>query len=204
MDKKSKIFFIVFFLLIVSSVVVTYYRIVVQRDYMIQAEAACDPYAESCFVYVCNPEAGEECTGDPIEDTSYYKLIDRNAKNIPSCDPNDETCTALICGEGEADCTYTLCDPAAAVDGEVCNDPVTYTLENPIEEESSTDVEGDVTGDEAEVGVEEVTAGDEAGAETGADTTDTTGTQSDVTTPQAGTATETIPVQSDPIKTVTP
>jgi len=154
MDKKSKIFFFVFFLLIVSSIAVTYYRFMVQRDYMIQAEADCDPYTESCFVYVCDPEAGEECTGDPVEDTSYYKLIDRNAKNIPLCDPADETCTALVCGEGEADCSYTLCDPATATDGEACNDPITYTLENPIEEENSIDVEGGVTGDETDASEE--------------------------------------------------
>ncbi|NCQ06370.1 MAG: hypothetical protein GW815_02300 [Candidatus Moranbacteria bacterium] len=147
MDKKSKIFFIVFFLLITSSVLVTYYRFMVQHDYIIQAEADCDPYTESCFVYVCDPEAGEECTGDPVEDTSYYKLIDRNAKNIPSCDPADETCTALVCPEGEADCSYTLCDPATANDGEVCNDPVVYTAENPLEEEEATDEE-EVTGEE--------------------------------------------------------
>lgn len=154
MDKKSKIFFLVFFLLIVSSIAVTYYRFMVQRDYMIQAEAECDPYTESCFVYVCDPATETTCTGDPVQDTSYYKLIDRNAKNIPACDPADETCTALVCGEGEADCAYTLCDPATAKDGEACNDPVAYTLENPIEEGSGADTEGDTTGGETDASEE--------------------------------------------------
>ncbi|MFZ2299740.1 MAG: hypothetical protein WAW00_01225 [Candidatus Moraniibacteriota bacterium] len=153
MDKKSKIFFIVFFLLIAGSVAVSYYRFIVARDYIIQAEAQCDPYTEACFTYVCDPTAGEECTGDPVEDTSYYKLIYRNAKNIPLCDPNDENCAALTCPEGEAECSFTLCDPATAeADSVVCNDPVAYTLENPIEEESA---EGDVEeGDAMEEGTD--------------------------------------------------
>ena len=143
MDKQSKIFFIVFFLLIAGSVGAAYYRYVVARDYIVQAEAECDPYTEVCFIYVCDPEAGEECTGDPAEDTSYYKLISRNAKNIPLCDPAEEGCEALMCPEGEAECAITLCDPATAEDGVECNDPDAYTLENPLEdaeeEESATD-----------------------------------------------------------------
>ncbi|MDP3957503.1 MAG: hypothetical protein Q8Q10_03320 [bacterium] len=148
MDKKSKIFFLVMGLLIVGSVAVSYYKYMVKRDYIIQAEAECDPYTETCFVYVCDPEAGEECTGDPVEDTSYYKLINRNAKNIPLCDPSDETCDALTCPEGEADCSFTLCD--STEEGAECNDPAVYTLENPIEE---TEEEGI----EEESGEEEVT-----------------------------------------------
>lgn len=151
MDKKSKVFFLVFFLLIVGSIAVTYYRTIVQRDYMIQAESDCDPYTEACFIYVCDPEA-EECTGDPVEDTWYYKLIDRNAKNMPLCDPSDESCEVLTCPEGEADCTITFCDPTTADEGVECSDPATYTLENPIEEEGTEE-----EGIEEESGEEEVT-----------------------------------------------
>jgi hypothetical protein len=133
MDKKSKIFFVVFFLLIVGSVGVTYYRYFIVRDYMITAQASCDPFTEACFVYVCDPTA-EECTGDPEQDTSYYKNITRNAKNIPLCNPSDEDCTALTCPPGEADCTLTLCDPDTVPDGIVCNDPATYTSLHPEED----------------------------------------------------------------------
>ncbi|MFZ2187898.1 MAG: hypothetical protein WAV46_04735 [Candidatus Moraniibacteriota bacterium] len=142
MDKKSKIFFAVFFLLIAGSVAATYYKIMIQRDYIIQAEVDCDPYTETCFVYVCNPEAGEECTGDPAEDTSYYKLIQRNAKNIPSCDPSAEGCDALICPLGEAECALTLCDATTAKDGEVCNDPAAYAEDNPLESEDAAAADG--------------------------------------------------------------
>ncbi len=164
----EKILFIVFALLIAGSVAVSYYKFMVVRDYIIQAEAECDPYTEACFVYVCDPEAGEECTGDPVEDTSYYKLIHRNAKNIPLCDPNDEDCEALTCPEGEEECTITLCDDATAEEaGVTCSDPIAYTLENPIEEE-------DEEGTEEEGGAEEGDTEETDAMEEDADAADNT------------------------------
>lgn len=155
MDKKSKILFIVFALLIAGSVAVSYYKFMVARDYIIHAEAECDPYTEACFVYVCDPapEAdGDDCTGDPEEDTWYYKRIERNAKNIPLCDPNGEDCDALTCPEGEAECSYILCDEETVGEGETCNDPAAYTLAHPEEEEEG---EGDESEEEStEEGVE--------------------------------------------------
>jgi hypothetical protein len=135
MDRKSKIFFVVFFLLIVGAIGVTYYRYFIVRDYMIEAQASCDPFTEACFVYVCDPEA-EECTGDPDQDTSYYKNISRNAKNIPLCNPLDEDCDALTCPPGEANCTLTLCDPDTVPEGVVCNDPSAYTALHPEEDDA--------------------------------------------------------------------
>lgn len=134
MDKKSKVLLWVFALLIAGSVGVTYWRIMIQKDYIIEAEADCDPTAETCFIYECDPEA-EECTGNPEEDTSYYKIVRRNAANIPLCDPNDENCEALTCPEGEAECETILCSEETAEEGQVCNDPERYVLDNPIEEE---------------------------------------------------------------------
>lgn len=55
----------------------------------------------------------KECTGDPEEDTWYYKKINRQTFNIPLCDPNDENCEALVCPEGEEDCSETLCSDQA-------------------------------------------------------------------------------------------
>lgn len=149
MDTKSKIFFVAFFLLIVGSVGVTYYRYFILRDYMITAQAPCDPYTEACFVSVCDPEA-EECTGDPEEDTSYYQEISRNAKNIPLCDPADEGCEALICPTGEADCMVTFCDADTVSEGVVCNDPATYTSLYPEEEDVEEGADGEVELDSEE------------------------------------------------------
>ena len=157
MYKKSKIFFVVFFLLIVGSVAVTYYRYFIVRDYMITAQADCDPYTEACFVVVCDPTAEvDECTGNPEHDTSYYQEISRNARNIPLCDPADESCEALTCPAGEADCTVTFCDTDTVSEGVVCNDPAVYTSLHPEEEgDASLDTSIDASTDDTEgIGIE--------------------------------------------------
>ena len=138
LDKKSKILFVIIGLLIVGSVAVTFWRYMVKRDYIVQAQTDCDPESEACFVWECDPESTEEgyaCTGDPEEDIWYYKTIIRNAKNIPNCDPNDEECTALVCDPGEIDCSEELCTAENVPEGESCNDPEQYLIDNPLEEE---------------------------------------------------------------------
>jgi hypothetical protein len=171
------LFFVVFGLLIFGSVAFTYYRIVMARDYFITAEADCDPTIEKCFVYVCDSTAGEECTGNPEEDTSYYKIMKRKAFNVPLCDPNvDESCEALICPEGEKDCSYELCSEGNA-DGIECNDPEQYNIDNPADEEEETACE---EGDEECLSEEEsadseecdATAEDCSDSATSADSTD--------------------------------
>lgn len=143
LDRKSKVFFIVLALLIVGSIVVTYYKYMVKRDYIIQAATDCDPESEACFVWECDPEstvAGEECTGVADNDIWYYKNIERNASRMPLCDPNDENCDALVCKENEPDCLEVLCTPENVPEGESCNNPEQYKIDNPPEEECA---EGD-------------------------------------------------------------
>ncbi|MFA6973835.1 MAG: hypothetical protein WC238_03820 [Parcubacteria group bacterium] len=142
MDKKSKIFFAIIGLLIVASVAVTYWRIMLKKDYVIEAQTDCDPYTEKCFLWECDPESdveGEACTGDPEEDSWYFQVARRNAANIPLCDPDtDETCDPWTCTEGEKDCATEFCT-AENMEGQyavACNDPVKYAEENPIEEEA--------------------------------------------------------------------
>lgn len=142
MDKKSKIFFIVFGILIAASVAVTYWRIMVKKDYIIESQVDCDPYAEACFIWKCNPTStveGEKCTGDPESDIWYFKVAKRNASRIPLCDTNtDENCQPMLCESGEEDCSEMLCteDQLEAQYASGCVDPVKYTEENPIEEEA--------------------------------------------------------------------
>jgi len=139
-DKKSKILFIIIGLLIVGSVAVTFWRYMIRRDYIVQAQTDCDPTTENCFIWECDPAStveGEACTGDPESDIWYYKIIHRNAKNIPNCDPNDENCTALVCDPGEKDCSEELCTDENVPEGESCSDPVQYNIDNPPEEDSS-------------------------------------------------------------------
>ncbi|MDO8565699.1 MAG: hypothetical protein Q7S04_00745 [Candidatus Moranbacteria bacterium] len=160
MDKKSKIFFLVLGLLILGSVAVSYYRYMVKRDYIIQAQSDCNPYTEKCFVHECDPDpdVDGECTGDPVEDTWYTKNVSRIAYNIPHCDPSDENCMALVCGENEQSCSYEFCDEMNVPEGDTCNDPVVYTLENPIEEDATMEEEG-IEAESDEEGITDETEG---------------------------------------------
>jgi hypothetical protein len=139
LDRNSKILFIIIGLLIAGSVAVTFWRYMVRRDYIIQAQTDCDPTTENCFIWKCDPAStveGETCTGDPESDIWYYKIIHRNAKNIPDCDPKDENCTALVCDPGEKDCSEELCTPENVKAPDTCNDPVQYNIDNPPEGDS--------------------------------------------------------------------
>lgn len=161
MDKKSKVLLWIFALLIAVSVGVTYWRIMIKKDYIIEAQADCDPALETCFVYECDPEA-EECTGNPEEDIWYYKIVRRNAANIPLCDPADENCEALTCPEGEAECEMVLCTDETKEEDQICNDPEQYVLDNPVEEEEAVECEeGDEECVEAEIEEAVCAEGDE-------------------------------------------
>lgn len=150
MDKKSKILLWVFAVLLVGSVVATFWRIMIWRDYIIEAQVDCDPYSEKCFVWECDPESiveGEACVGDPETDAWYFKVAKRNAGRIPLCDPNtDENCQPMLCEEDEMECEEMLCteDQLEAQYASSCVDPIAFTAENLVEEEEATEcAEGD-------------------------------------------------------------
>lgn len=121
-DEKSKWFFLLLFLSIGISVGYAYYRFVYARDYSVEIHIPCDPAAHTCFVSVCDPEA-EECSGDPVQDTTFYSVLDKMAYAIPACDPKEDTCVAsLVCADGEKNCTMSYCEESALGDGERCSD----------------------------------------------------------------------------------
>lgn len=139
LDRKSKALFLILGIFIIGSVAATYWRYMVKKDYVIQAQIDCDPETENCLVWRCDPastEEGEVCTGDTETDIWYYKILNRNAKNIPDCDPAEEACTAYQCEPGEEACEITNCDSENAPEGEECSAPEQYLKENPPEEES--------------------------------------------------------------------
>ncbi len=130
------------------------------KDYIIEAQVNCDPMTEACFVLVCDPENGEECTGNLEEDTSYYKILHRNAKYIPLCDPQAADCPVASCQSAEEDCLVTLCD--ASMEDVVCSDPDTYMQEHSALEET---IEETMVGEDSQIHTEsetEVMDGDDA------------------------------------------
>jgi hypothetical protein len=136
--RANKIFFAVFFTLIAGVVIVTFTKYFIAKDYYIQAEADCDPATEACFVTTCDPADDPECPADPEEQTSYTKLVKKKANQIPDCDPADENCQALECLPG-GDCEVIFCDEITVGEGQECNDPEEYNLENPVSKEESFD-----------------------------------------------------------------
>ncbi len=111
MDKKSTILLYVMGILILVSVGVTFYRYMILKDYQVITEIECNPEIENCFV-----RTEEDGT------ISYYKIISRNAANIPLCDPaQDESCRALVCEAEELKCEITFCSPKDTPEGETCS-----------------------------------------------------------------------------------
>jgi hypothetical protein len=138
MSKSSKILLALAIILLAVSISASYYRYVVLHDYIIKVEIDCDPSTENCFIYTCDSEE-EECTGNPEEDTWYYKNFYRNAKYLPDCDPyNSNECAAFECGENELGCYEEVCSG-----DETCTHPDDFRAEESFIEAGTegTDVE---------------------------------------------------------------
>jgi len=125
-NKANKIFYIILALLIIASIAATFYKIVIMKNYQITAQVFCDPKTEKCFVSVCDPSADDTCSAASTteERTTYYKNISKKAASISACEATLEKngCgEELSCTTGEADCSYTYCDPNNLGEGEECS-----------------------------------------------------------------------------------
>lgn len=137
MRKKANVIFVFLVIVFAVSVFYAFLKFFVLRDYMVYGEAECDPSAQSCFVYTCDPTT-EECADDPEEDTSYYQIVSKNAQNIFVCDPQAQECPELFCTSGEKDCEVIFCTEEAALEqGESvkCSNPEDFQEEESLEEE---------------------------------------------------------------------
>ncbi|MCW1888632.1 MAG: hypothetical protein KIH67_003715 [Candidatus Moranbacteria bacterium] len=156
MRNYSRILTLGLVILFATSLVFSFYKFYIVRDYMVYGHTECDPSENTCFVYECDV-ASEDCTGDPEEDTEYYALIQKNASQIPTCDPHKEECEPLACASDEADCEVTFCDERAAAKEEVeCSNPEDFQEEELEEEgmESEEDASENEESEETEEGNE--------------------------------------------------
>lgn len=117
MDRKSKILFSVFFLLVMGSIGLTYYKYVIKQDYLIVANAPCDPNSESCFYMTC-AEGYDTCSST---ESNYYKKVEKKVYNIKMCDPSVDGCNPMVCAEDEKNCTVTTCSVEDLEEGESCS-----------------------------------------------------------------------------------
>jgi hypothetical protein len=104
-------------ILVVGIIAGTFYRYVILNNYLVEGFADCSPVEESCFVYQCDPDL-EECSTDPEENVSYYKIVQRKANRVPLCNPMEEDCAALECSQEEEGCRVIYCTEEGALEVE--------------------------------------------------------------------------------------
>lgn len=95
----------------IVSIAVSGYRFLVQRDYILEYEASCDPTTERCFVRTCeDAESFEFCT------PGNYKVVKKYAHDIKaSCGTDVRMCTtAPVCLETDRVCEITYCDESVS------------------------------------------------------------------------------------------
>lgn len=99
---------------------------VIQRNFVMVANAFCDPESEECFVMDCDPETDEECDATP------YKKVSILASEAPAC-LQEHTCETFSC-DGLSSCEITTCDDESLEEGEAC-----YVHEEPAQAEDTTE-----------------------------------------------------------------
>ena len=114
MNFKRALLFVTILLIIVS-VSASYYRYVVLHDYLITVAVDCDPDAESCFVWQCDPSIEGDCTGEADEDIWFYSLVEGTTKYM--CDNREEDCDPSACvDDPNADCEMIYCSEETIAD----------------------------------------------------------------------------------------
>lgn len=111
--------------LILLTIGATYYRVYVSQNYLVSYEVSCDVEEESCFLYECTAEDGEEC------EDSLYKVMTKTAADWKnSCESSDiEECErSFMCSAKDEVCEIEYCTPGNA-EGIECVGPFD-TLEN--------------------------------------------------------------------------
>ena len=73
----------------------------------------------------CDPAIDSECPENQSERISYYKIVQKKARDIPLCDADSPDCQALACQAGE-DCKEIFCDETIKTEGVECGNPETF------------------------------------------------------------------------------
>ena len=99
---KYIIYLIIPFIIITA--VFSYFRFIINDDYTVKYEGACDPTKEKCFI-------GCE-DGDCTTKEYYYSEVTKYAPDIyKECGNNITDCKAAsVCLPGDRNCSVTYCD----------------------------------------------------------------------------------------------
>ena len=110
--------------LITILIIWTYARFMIQHDYIVAYEGACDVATDSCFI---------GCEDDECTSTYYFAQVRKQANNLyAQCGPNITDCDnangCLL--QNDEGCSVTYCDPE--VDGDAC-ETITMRPLQPLE-----------------------------------------------------------------------
>ncbi len=91
------------YVLVVITIVSSYYRFVVNRDFLVTYEVACDPLTTSCF---------RGCGDETCVDTYPYALVERPAYLLTNICPNAQADCLIssTCQPQEQSCHTIFCD----------------------------------------------------------------------------------------------
>lgn len=119
--KKNNIFTVGISIVILGAVCISFYKYLVLKDYQITAQISCNPKTEDCFVDFCDIAEDPTCPADTQEATSYYKVIQKKASRMPSCDPASDLC--VVDCRNDNMCNVILCSNETQEFGDTCAGP---------------------------------------------------------------------------------
>lgn len=126
MLKGSALTLLAIFIAVLAIVGYRYQQYVVEKNYVVDAAAPCDPSQNSCFVADCSPEEEADC------DLTPYEKVELPGTDAPDC-LLENSCDAFTCDAANG-CTITYCSPEAVEDGEACTDVATTSADGPADD----------------------------------------------------------------------
>lgn len=82
MEKKAKVIILFFSVAIVVAVSFVFYHCFIYQDYYVVNKVDCDPALESCLSEECVPADDVLCPENITDRTSYYKFVEKQARDI--------------------------------------------------------------------------------------------------------------------------
>jgi hypothetical protein len=123
--------------LLIFSVGFSYYRFILEKDYLVGYDAACNPETESCYV---------RCEDDACEEPEYYASAERYASALYDlCGYDISGCeVASTCTPEEKYCSITYCDKETEECAEVLSPATLNETDAPEEGTAPVSSEEDV------------------------------------------------------------
>jgi len=111
MNLRNHILAVVLVPAVLIIVFLSYYRFMVDHDYMVTYEGACDPATQDCYI---------GCDDDECTEEYYYSTVEKYAADVyAQCGPDITDCeTASSCVAEDRACSVTYCD--IETEGDLC------------------------------------------------------------------------------------